>query len=173
MSRAPRTARKAGPGLSSGTPECCSFYNGSYFKSDLAVALRYRDLIEFAPHYVATWINLPTGYVAIHIFQTNVTINFTPDMQLIIQEQFDNISRNFSFAARYRWEYEPGNELFAAIGQSALIPAPRSNRRLRNSPLRLRHTLLGSNSAIHLRDCACQTIPPHFRVRRGKCFEEF
>ena len=30
------------------TPECCSFYNGSYFKSDLAVALRYHDLIEFA-----------------------------------------------------------------------------------------------------------------------------
>ena len=122
------------------TPECCSFYNGSYFKSDLAVALRYHDLIEFAPHYVATWINLPTGYVAIHVFQTNVTINFTPDMQLVIQEQFDNISRNFSFAARYRWEYEPGNELFAAIGQSALIPGTTFQPQTSQVSFRLGHT---------------------------------
>ena len=49
-------------------------------------------------------------------------INFIPDMQLALQAQFDNISRGFGFSARYRWEYEPGNEIFVAIGQGALIP---------------------------------------------------
>jgi hypothetical protein len=42
-------------------------------------------------------------------------------MSLDIQGQFDNISRNFAFLARYRWEYEPGNELFIALGQGAII----------------------------------------------------
>jgi hypothetical protein len=102
--------------------ECCSFYNGDYLKSDLAVTLRYRDLLEFAPHYVATWIELPTGKVAIHVLQGVTTINFTPDMSLILQGQYDNISHNFGFAARYRWEYKPGQEIFAGVGQSATIP---------------------------------------------------
>ena len=26
-----------------------------------------------------------------------------------------------SFSARYRWEYEPGNEIFAAFGQGATV----------------------------------------------------
>ena len=43
------------------------------------------------------------------------------DMQLALQAQYDNISENFGFSARYRWEYAPGDELFIAIGQSAFI----------------------------------------------------
>jgi hypothetical protein len=48
-------------------------------------------------------------------------VNFLPDMQLALQAQYDNISENFGFSARYRWEYAPGDELFIAIGQSAMI----------------------------------------------------
>jgi hypothetical protein len=43
-------------------------------------------------------------------------------MQLALQVQYDNISENFGFSARYRWEYEPGNEIFIGVGQSAVIP---------------------------------------------------
>jgi Carbohydrate family 9 binding domain-like len=102
--------------------ECCHFYNGDYLNSDLAITVRYRDLLEFAPHYLTTWIDLPTGKVTIHVLQGVTTINFTPDMSLILQGQYDNISHNFGFAARYRWEYEPGQEIFAGFGQSATIP---------------------------------------------------
>jgi hypothetical protein len=42
-------------------------------------------------------------------------------MQLALQAQYDNISENFGFSARYRWEYAPGDELFIAIGQSAIF----------------------------------------------------
>jgi len=52
-------------------------------------------------------------------------INFIPDMQLVLQAQFDNISRGFGFSARYSWEYEPGNEIFFAIGHAAIIPGTR------------------------------------------------
>ena len=48
-------------------------------------------------------------------------VNFNPDMQLALQAQYDNISENFGFSARYRWEYRPGNEIFVGIGQSAVI----------------------------------------------------
>ena len=55
-------------------------------------------------------------------------INFTPDMQLALQAQYDNISENFGFSARYRWEYRPGDEIFVGIGQSAHDRQPRLRR---------------------------------------------
>jgi hypothetical protein len=48
-------------------------------------------------------------------------VNFMPDMSLDMQGQYDNISTNFAFLARYRWEYEPGNEIFVSLGQGAFI----------------------------------------------------
>jgi hypothetical protein len=62
-----------------------------------------------------------TGDVDIHLFSVDSVVNFTPDMQLAVQAQYDNISRNFGFSARYRWEYQPGNEIFVALGQAAMI----------------------------------------------------
>jgi hypothetical protein len=36
--------------------------------------------------------------------------------------QYDNISESFAASIRFFWEYEPGKQLFASIGQSAMIP---------------------------------------------------
>jgi hypothetical protein len=36
-----------------------------------------------------------------------------------LQVQYDNVSGNLGLLLRYRWEYEPGNEIFVGIGQSA------------------------------------------------------
>ena len=120
--------------------ECCHFYSGSYLKSDLSLTLRWRDFFEFAPHYVATWIDMPTGHVAIHVIQGVTTFNITPDMQLLIQGQFDNISRGFGLSARYRWEYEPGDEIFVAFGHSAVIPGTSFVSQSSQLSVRLGHT---------------------------------
>jgi hypothetical protein len=90
---------------------------------------------------VATFIDLPTGHVAIHIVSASGGVNFTPDMQVLLQAQFDNISRSFSFSARYRWEYEPGNELFVSLGQNAFIPGTRFEPQTSLFSIRLGHTL--------------------------------
>jgi hypothetical protein len=83
---------------------------------------------------------LPTGYVDIHILSLNGVINFTPDMQLLVQTQFGNISRSFGFSARYRWEYQPGNEQFIALGQSGLIPDTASEPGITQLSVRLSNT---------------------------------
>ncbi len=101
---------------------CCSFYNGDYFKADFKLDIRPNALIQFIPQYVYTYISLPTGLVNIHLFASDIIFNFTPDMQLFTQIQYDNISEKFALSFRYRWEYEPGQELFVSVGQSAEIP---------------------------------------------------
>jgi hypothetical protein len=112
---------------------CCSFYNGDYLRTDFRLDIRPSALIQFIPQYTYTQISLPTGDVNIHLFTSDIVLNFTPDMQLFTQIQYDNISENFALSFRYRWEYEPGQELFVSVGQSAVIPGeptfvPRSSQ---------------------------------------------
>ena len=90
----------------------------------MKICSRYRQSgqrTRFVPTYEGTFIDLPTGHVDIHLMTVDSVVNFLPDMQLALQMQYDNISENFGFSARYRWEYAPGDELFVAIGQSAIF----------------------------------------------------
>jgi len=120
--------------------ECCSFYDGSYLKSDLSLQYRPNEIFEIVPRYVAEFIDLPTGYVDIHIFSLETAANFTPDMQLALQTQFDTISRSFGLSARYRWEYSPGNELFVGFGQTAIVPGTRFRGQTSSLSIRLGQT---------------------------------
>ena len=124
-----------------GDIQCCSFYNGDYFRIDLQTDFRPDPLFQISPHYTYTYINLPTGLVNIHLLATDFRVNFTPDMQLFGQVQYDNISDNFALSVRYRWEYEPGQELLVSVGQSAVIPGePTFTPRSTQASMRLGHT---------------------------------
>jgi hypothetical protein len=120
---------------------CCDFYNGSAVEAQIELDFRPSAYFEISPSYEATFIELPTGSVDIHVFEVASVVNFTPDMQLALQAQYDNISQDFGFLARYRWEYLPGSELFAAFGQSALIPNSRFVAQRTQLAIRLGHTL--------------------------------
>jgi hypothetical protein len=120
---------------------CCDFYNGSAVEAQIEFGFRPNAYFEIAPSYEVSFIDLPTGDVDIHVVELASVVNFTPDMQLAIQAQYDNISEDFGFLARYRWEYLPGSELFAAFGQSALIPDSRFVMQRTQFSIRLGHTL--------------------------------
>jgi hypothetical protein len=105
----------------SGDITCCDFYDGRALQIGLYSVYHPGTTWEFIPQYSAAYIDLPTGSVSIHVGVLGVNLNFTPDMQLKTETQYDNLSQTFSFSARYRWEYSPGSEFFAAAGEQALI----------------------------------------------------
>ena len=119
---------------------CCSFYNGDSVVAKLKIFYRPNAYFSFTPAYEGDFIRLPTGDVDIHIVSADAVVNFLPDMQLALQAQFDNISQGFGFSARYRWEYEPGNEIFVGVGHSALIPGTTFESRTTQMTIRLGHT---------------------------------
>ena len=119
---------------------CCSFYNGNYFSIDLQTDFRPNSLFQFEPRYTYTFIDLPTGSVGIHLATFDFIVNFTPDMQLFTQVQFDTISQNFAFSMRFRWEYRPGDELFISVGQAAVIPETRFQPSISQAVIRLGNT---------------------------------
>jgi hypothetical protein len=120
---------------------CCGFYDGSAIQAQIELGYRPSEYFEIVPGYEATFIDLPTGEVDIHVVEVVSVVNFTPDMQLALQAQFDNISQDFGFLARYRWEYLPGSELFVALGQGALIGNSRFLAQRTELSIRLGHTL--------------------------------
>jgi len=119
---------------------CCSFYDGDALVSRVNLIFRPSTHFEINVGHEANAIDLPTGNVGIHLATADGAVNFTPDMQIAVQAQHDNISDNVAFSARYRWEYRPGNELFVGLGQSALV----SNRgfigQSTQATIRLGHT---------------------------------
>jgi hypothetical protein len=119
---------------------CCSFYDGRSIDASIELSFRPNEYFEIVPSYEASFIDMPAGSVDIHVLAVESVVNFTPDMQLAIQAQFDNISESFSFLARYRWEYQPGSELFAAFGQSAIIPGTNFEAQTSQVSVRLGHT---------------------------------
>jgi hypothetical protein len=119
---------------------CCSFYNGRGVELQAELNYRPNQYFELQPSYEGTFIDLPTGSVNIHLLAADVILNFTPDMQVALQTQYDNISESFGLLARYRWEFRPGSELFVAFGQAAVIPGTTFKPQRSQLQIRLGHT---------------------------------
>ena len=119
---------------------CCSFYDGSSVDAKVSLTYRPSPYFEITPAYRGTFIDLPRGHVDIHLTTFDSVLNFTPDMNVALQVQYDNISGNLGLSLRYRWEYEPGNEIFFGIGQSAWIIGPDFLARTTQMSLRVGRT---------------------------------
>lgn len=98
--------------------ECCSYFEGDLLRTFLSANWRPDTSWEIGAQHSFYNIAMPTGDLEIQIWALNVTLNFTPDMQLKTQAQYDNVSEAFGMSARYRWEFMPGSEIFVALGES-------------------------------------------------------
>ena len=101
--------------------ECCKFFDGDGVNGLVQLNLRPNQYFEGQFAYRATFIDLPRGTTEVHLLSFEATLNFTPDMQIAMQAQYDNISEAFGSLARFRWQFSPGSEFFVSLGQTALI----------------------------------------------------
>jgi hypothetical protein len=101
--------------------QCCGFFNGSLLQTDATLDIRPNSTFSFKLRHIMDALDLPTGHTVIHIGSLDAGVNFTPDMQLLAQAQYDNVSDQFGLSLRYRWEFAPGSELLVAAGDDATI----------------------------------------------------
>ncbi len=100
---------------------CCDFYDGQAVQASVFLSYRPDETWELIPSMATAFIDMPTGSVSIYVPSLKVNVNFSPDMTIQSEFQFDNLSNTFSGSVRYRWEYAPGSEFFAALGENAQI----------------------------------------------------
>ena len=98
---------------------CCRIYDGDYLGLNTILEFRLSKYFRLTAKHNMEKFDLPSGKLTVHIGSLDSSINFTPDMQIDTQMQYDNISERFSFSARYRWFPRPETEVFIAVGQTA------------------------------------------------------
>ena len=98
---------------------CCRIYDGDYLGLNSSLEFRLSKYFRLTARHNMEKFDLPAGNLTVHIGSLDSSINFTPDMQIDTQMQYDNISERFSFSARYRWFPQPETEVFIAVGQTA------------------------------------------------------
>jgi hypothetical protein len=124
---------------------CCDYLDGRSIDNILQMTVHtgVRYSVDVS-HHLQT-INLPGGRTTIHIESLNLTRNFTPEMKLVTELQYDNVSHQFGASLRYRWEIRPTTELLVTLGESALlydeIPNGRYHSQATAVSVRLGHRL--------------------------------
>jgi hypothetical protein len=115
-------------------------YGGDFREWTARASLRPSRHFEISSEYVLTRFMLPTGDLDIHVAAIASTIAISPRMWIQSDIQYDNISENFTFLSRFRWEPRPTQEIFLALGHTALIEEDRfpSSFRAQGSSLALR-----------------------------------
>jgi hypothetical protein len=97
------------------------FYGGKLLQTDTTLNVNPNDTFMIGARHIMQQISMPTGNVAIHVEALDLSANFTPDMTLRGQLQYDNISKNLELSLRYRWEFAPGTELLVVAGDDATL----------------------------------------------------
>jgi hypothetical protein len=103
------------------TIECCEIYNGDRLRIATNLNWRMSKYFNANVEYSRDDFELPTGDLTVHVAEFTSSINFSPDMQIDTQIQYDNISEAFTYFSRFRWFPQPQTEYFASIGHTAVL----------------------------------------------------
>jgi hypothetical protein len=100
------------------TAEHGSFYNGR--KTTISIA-RGRALVTsrlaLEPTYSANRVRLTEGRFTTHLAGTRATYTMTPLMFASALIQYNSGTRSVSANVRFRWEYQPGSEIFVVYNE--------------------------------------------------------
>ena len=98
-------------------PGFATFRTGSFFSGDRK-AVSYRGRIEVTPKFSIeprislNWVDLPEGSFNSNLVSSRVTYTMSPRMFVSGLFQFNSSGSSLSSNVRFRWEYEPGSDLF-------------------------------------------------------------
>lgn len=96
--------------------------HGDFFtgrRTDYGIELGFRPsrFVELEGEWQLRQIRLPQGGFNVRIGSAKAVVTFSPDVQVSLLAQYDNLSRELGVNARFRWIVQPGNEVFFIVNQ--------------------------------------------------------
>jgi hypothetical protein len=92
-----------------------SYYNGTQrslsYRGRLAIATR----LALEPNVSINWLDLEQGAFTAKLVGLRATAPLTPRMYMSVLLQYNSSNSSYSTNARFRWEYQPGSELFVVF----------------------------------------------------------
>ena len=111
-------------------PGFVSFRRGSFFSGDrteFGVNARVEVTSQFSiePRVFINWVNLEQGDFTDKLLSARINYTFSPRMQLSSLLQYSSSSDFLSTSVRFRWEYQPGSDLFVVYsdGRETFYPS--------------------------------------------------
>ena len=103
-------------------PSTISYRTGSFWSGDRD-ALSFNGRVEISPKFSVeprlslNGVDLPEGNFNTRLVSARVNYTFSPRMFLSSFIQYNSSSDSLSSSVRFRWEYEPGSDLFVVYSE--------------------------------------------------------
>jgi hypothetical protein len=94
-----------------------SFYGGDQTAASYRGRIAVLPQLALEPGISFNWVDLPAGRFTTKLISTRVTAPLTPRMYASALLQFNSSANAFSSNLRFRWEYQPGSELFVVYSE--------------------------------------------------------
>ena len=101
-----------------------SFYSGNRKTVTYKGRVEASTQLGVEPNISLNWIDLPQGRFRTTVLGGRATFTMTPRMYVAALVQYTSHTTSLSTNLRFRWEYQPGSELFLVYteGRSTLPP---------------------------------------------------
>ena len=88
------------------------FYTGDRTQIGYAGRVKLNAQLAVEPRVSVDWVDLPQGHFRVTLLGLRPTYTMTPRMFVSALVQYNSGTRTLETNARWRWEYEPGSDLF-------------------------------------------------------------
>jgi hypothetical protein len=89
-----------------------SFWSGDRNTLDFEGRVQSGSKFSLEPRLSLNWVSLPEGDFNTRLFGARANVTFSPRMALSSYVQYNSRSDSLSSSLRFRWEYQPGSDLF-------------------------------------------------------------
>ncbi|MDD3181081.1 MAG: DUF5916 domain-containing protein [Opitutaceae bacterium] len=98
------------------------FHHGDFYAGDsrdykVSCGWRPSRHIDLTTGFELNRIRLPQGDFDVHLGSLKTVYTFTPDLQLSLLAQYDNLSADLGLNFRFKWIVQPGNEIYFVVNQ--------------------------------------------------------
>jgi len=88
------------------------FYSGTYRDATLGLALRLKGHANISLNFNLVHGSLEQGTFNEHVYQLKADFYLSPKLGLLNYIQYDDISKTLGVNIRFRWEINPGNQVY-------------------------------------------------------------
>jgi hypothetical protein len=126
----------------SGSIDVGSFYDGDKTTAAFRGRVSLTPKLAIEPNVSLNWIDLPQGAFTNTVLGERTLYSMTPRMFLTALVQYSSSTTSLSGNVRFRWEYQPGSELFVVYTEG------RDTLPLRGVPLETRGFVVKINRLL-------------------------
>ena len=88
------------------------FYSGHLTETEVGLSLKYKGYATVGAQANFIRGRLPEGDFEENVYEIKADFFFSPNLGLMNYVQFDDVSNELGWQARFRWQITPGNEIF-------------------------------------------------------------